>query len=63
MINGRSLKLLRVNKLPLDLNGNSAILLLTIYHETIAINVSTLADLFQQYGPIRKMIIFRKKNF
>lgn len=60
---GKQLKMCLVNKLPLDLNINSRILLLTIYHEKVAINTGVLLSLFQHYGPIIKMIVFRKKNF
>lgn len=61
--NGKQLRMCLVNKLPLDLNNSSSILLLTIYHEKVEINIYTLSSLFQNYGPIQKMIIFKKKNF
>lgn len=60
---GRHLRMCLVNKLPLDLNLRSSILLLTIYHEKIAINVRSLMGAFHTFGPILKMIVFKKKNY
>lgn len=52
-----------VNKLPLDLNKSSKIVLVTIYNEKIQINVFTVSDIFKQFGVINKIIIFKKKNY
>lgn len=60
---GRQLKMCLVSKLPLDLNDKSSIVLITIYNEKIEINVDSIFDLFKEFGTIRKIIIFKKKNY
>ena len=62
-IGSKKLNLCLVNKLPLDLNGKSRIVLVTIYNEKIKVNVFTFYHLFTSYGEIRKIIIFKKKNY
>lgn len=57
------LKMCIVNKLPLDLNEKSRILLLTVYNEKIEINVHSVYEIFKDFGKISKMIIFKKKNY
>lgn len=52
-----------VNKLPLDLNKKSKIVLVTVYNERIKINVFTFYHLFKSFGEISKIIIFKKKNY
>ncbi len=52
-----------VNKLPLDLNPTSRIVLITVYNEKIEINVKSVYEIFKEFGMIRKIIIFKKKNF
>lgn len=60
---GRPLKMCLVSKLPLDLNDKSSIVLVTIYNEKIEIKVDSIFDIFREFGPIRKIIIFKKKNY
>lgn len=60
---GKKLEVCLVSKLPLDLNETSAIVLATIYKETIEINVKNLHGVFAEFGTLRKMIIFKKKNY
>jgi RNA recognition motif-containing protein len=60
---GRQLKMCLVSKLPLDLNDKSSIVLMTIYNERIEISVDSIYDLFREFGVIRKIIIFKKKNY
>ena len=62
-IGKKKLNLCLVNKLPLDLNQKSRIVLVTIYNEKIKINVFTFYHLFKSYGEIKKIIIFKKKNY
>ena len=59
----KKLNLSLVNKLPLDLNKSSRIVLVTIYNEKVQINVFSISDVFKQFGVIKKIIIFRKKNY
>lgn len=61
--NGQNLKMCIVNKLPLDLNEKSRILLVTVYNEKIDINVNSIYDIFKDFAKIRKIIIFKKKNY
>lgn len=60
---GKKLEVCLVSKLPLDLNETSAIVLGTIYKETVEINVKNLHAIFSEFGTLRKMVIFKKKNF
>lgn len=60
---GRRLKLFWVQKLPLDLNHASRVVLITLYHEQLPINIATLSHLLRDYGPFARMIIYKKKNF
>jgi len=60
---GKKLEVCLVSKLPLDLNETSAIVLGTIYKETVEINVKNLHGIFAEFGTLRKMVIFKKKNF
>ena len=62
-VNGKKLKMCMVNKLPLDLNEKSKIVLTTVYNEKIEINVHSVYDIFKEFGAIRKIIIFKKKNY
>lgn len=62
-IGPKKLNLCLVNKLPLDLNQKSKIVLVTVYNEKIKINVFTFYHLFKSFGDIRKIIIFKKKNY
>ena len=52
-----------VNKLPLDLNSASKIVLITLYQETVHINVSKMHEIFKEFGEINKIVIFKKKNY
>lgn len=59
----KRLNMCLVNKLPLDLNKKSKIVLVTVYNERIKINVFTFYHLFKSFGEISKIIIFKKKNY
>ena len=59
----QKLKMCMVNKLPLDLNEKSRILLVTLYNEKIEINVHSIYEIFKDFGKISKLIIFKKKNY
>jgi RNA recognition motif-containing protein len=61
--NGKPLRMCLVTKLPLDLNQKSRILLVTIYNEQFEVNVHSLYEIFRNFGSIRKMIVFKKKNY
>ena len=52
-----------VNKLPLDLNSASKIVLVTLYQETLQINVTKMHEIFKEFGEINKIVIFKKKNY
>ena len=60
---GRKLDISLVSKLPLDLNEISRIVLMTIYQEKVDINVENVHQMFREFGVIRKIIIFKKKNY
>lgn len=62
-INGVRLRMTLLSKIPLDLNRGSRILLLTIYNETLAVNVKSMYDCFSEFGEVNKIIIFKKKNY
>ena len=59
----KQIKMCLVNKLPLDLNERSRILLLTLYNEKTEITIDGMHELFKEYGEIAKMVIFKKKNY
>lgn len=59
----KKLNLCLVNKLPLDLNEKSRIVLVTVYNEKIKVNVFTFHHLFKSFGDILKIVIFKKKNY
>lgn len=63
LFNNQRLPVCFVNKLPLDLNKKSKIVLVTIYQEKIEINVHSVYDIFKEFGLIQKIIIFKKKNY
>lgn len=52
-----------VKKLPLDLNKSSRIVLITVYNEKVEVNVYSIYEIFKEFGVIKKIIIFKKKNF
>lgn len=60
---GQKIKMCMVNKLPLDLNEKSRILLITVYNEKIEMNIQSVYGIFKDIGKICKVIIFRKKNY
>ncbi len=57
------LNMCSVQKLPLDLNSTSRIVLITIYNEKVEINVYSISEIFKVFGKIKKIIIFKKKNY
>ena len=59
----KPLLMMTVNKLPLDLNKKSKIVLITLYNEKIKIGVFSIYNLFKEYGKIQKIVIFKKKNY
>lgn len=63
LVSGQRLKMCMVNKLPLDLNEKSRILLITVYNEKIEITVKSVHEIFKDFAKICKMIIFKKKNY
>lgn len=62
-IDSVKLKMCLVSKLPLDLNKKSRILLITLYNEKIPINVDAMYRCFHEYAMMKKIIIFKKKNY
>ena len=62
-INGVRLRMTLLSKIPLDLNTGSRILLLTIYKETLPVNVKSMYNCFSEFGEVNKIIIFKKKNY
>ena len=60
---GQKIKMCSVLKLPLDLNGGSRVVLLTLYDHKIEVTAQTVFQIFKEnYQPLR-IIIFKKKNF
>ena len=51
-----------VNKLPLDLNESSKVVLITFYNLKINIDVFVLKELFCEFEDINKISIFKKKS-
>ena len=62
-LDGKRLKMCLVSKLPLDLNEKSKILLVTLYNEKMEIDALSVHNIFREFGNIRKIIIFKKKNY
>ena len=61
--NGKKLELGFVSKIPLDLNQTSRIVLATVYNEKSDINIPIIYRILSKYGPILRIIIFKRKNF
>lgn len=58
----RPLNIMRINKVPLDLNQPSKVLLVTFIGYTKEITVDSVVAIFGTYGGIGKVVIYRKKN-
>lgn len=63
VFNGTKLRLCFVNKLPLDLNDKSRVLLITVYEEKIELTAHGIYDMFKDTAHICKIVIFKKKNY
>lgn len=61
--NGQTLRLSKVSKVPLDLNGDSLVVLLTIYDPQLSIDVHSLHRFLLRWGNAAKIAIYRKKDF
>lgn len=58
----KQLNIMRINKVPLDLNQPSKVLLVTFIGFTKDITVDNVVAIFGTYGKIGKVVIYRKKN-
>lgn len=58
----KPLNIMRINKIPLDLNMPSRVLLVTFIGYTKDMTVDNVIELFGTYGNIGKVVIYRKKN-
>ena len=53
---------MRINKVPLDLNQPSKVLLVTFIGYSRDVTVEHVIEIFKKYGVIGKVVIYRKKN-
>lgn len=62
ILKDKPLNIMRINKIPLDLNQPSKVLLVTFIGYTKDMTVENVIELFGTYGNIGKVVIYRKKN-
>ena len=62
MLKDKPLNVMRINKVPLDLNFPSKVLLVTFIGCTREMTVEHVMEIFGTYGNIGKVVIYRKKN-
>jgi hypothetical protein len=62
IIKDKPLNIMRINKVPLDLNHPSKVLLVTFIGYTKEMTVEHVIELFGTYGNIGKVVIYKKKN-
>lgn len=58
----KPLNVMRINKVPLDLNFPSKVLLVTFIGCTKDVTVEHVISIFGTYGKIGKVVIYKKKN-
>lgn len=61
--NSQTLRISKVSKVPLDLNEDSLVVLLTIYDPKITIDVHFLHRFLFRWGNAAKIAIYRKKDY
>jgi hypothetical protein len=61
-INGKSIKIMRINKIPLDLNEPSKVVLVTFLESVENVTIGFICDMFSSYGNLEKVVIYKKKN-
>ncbi len=62
-VNNCQIKMSVVNKIPLDLNQGSRIVLVTVYHDKVPINVGVVYALAGLFGFVNRIAIYKKKSF
>lgn len=62
-VNNSQIKMSIVNKIPLDLNQGSRIVLVTVYHDKVPINVGVIHALAVLFGHVNRIAIYKKKSF
>jgi hypothetical protein len=62
MLKGRELEIVRINKIPLDLNEPSKVILITFVGVIEKIELSLVQELLGPFGTIEKVVIIKKKN-
>ena len=62
MLKGRELEIVRINKIPLDLNEPSKVILITFMGVIEKIELSLVQELLEPFGVIEKVVIIKKKN-
>lgn len=62
ILGGKQLNIMRINKVPLDLNQPSRVLLVTFIGFAKEITIDNAVKLFGTYGSIGKVVIYKKKN-
>lgn len=63
VVNSAAIKMSVVNKIPLDLNQGSRIVLVTVYHDKVAINVAAIHAISRPFGFVNRIAIYKKKSF
>jgi len=61
--NNQTLRISKVSKVPLDLNEDSLVVLLTVYDPKVTIDVFFLHRFLFRWGNAAKIAIYRKKDF
>lgn len=62
LLKDKPLNVMRINKVPLDLNFPSKVLLVTFIGCTKEMTVDHVIEIFGTYGNIGKVVIYKKKN-
>jgi len=53
---------MRINKIPLDLNEPSKVVLITFLECQEIITIDYITELLKDFGAIEKVVIYKKKN-
>ena len=62
-LEGKDLEIIRINKIPLDLNEPSKVILITFMNFGEKIDLSLIVKLLDGFGVIQKVVIINKKKY
>lgn len=63
VVNGVKVRMSVVSKLPLDLNTESRVVIVTLYYEKIGIDAFSIYDFLRPFGEVNRIAIYKKKSY